>query len=85
MGYPGESCVASFGMDRAGEVAMSTGLDRVIAATLAGAGEGIARLRDTGADIVIRACSIEVVVDEAETPSAHVRVELGYPEGERPG
>lgn len=53
---------------------------RMIVSVLAAAGEGIARLEDGGLAVIVRDCSIEVVVDEASEPSAQVRLTLAAAE-----
>jgi hypothetical protein len=53
-----------------------SGLDRVIAATLAGVGEGIAGLREAGSPMAMVACSIEVHVDEHGPPEARLVLDL---------
>lgn len=58
---------------------MSAELGAVIAAVLAGAGEGLAVLRDGGAALRVTDCQIEVVIDGPE-PCAQLRLTLGEPE-----
>lgn len=62
---------------------MSADVGMVIAAVLAGAGEGLARLRDGGASLEVTDCRIEVMIEDSE-PSAHVRLTLGEPQPSAP-
>lgn len=55
---------------------MSGELGAAIAAVLAGAGEGLAGLRRAGSDVEISECAIEVMFDEADDASAHVRLTI---------
>ena len=55
---------------------MSSGLDRVIAATLTGVGEGIAGLREAGSPLEMVSCSIEVHVDDDCPPAARLVLDL---------
>lgn len=68
-----------------GEVDLRGDVEGVIAAALAGAGTGMIRLRESGTEIEITVCSIEVVVDDADSPSAHVSIELRRPADDAPG
>lgn len=62
---------------------MSADLGTVIAAVLAGAGEGLAVLRDGGTALQVTDCRIEVLIDGPE-PSAQLRLTLGEPEPSEP-
>ena len=63
-----------------------SGVERVIATTLTGVGEGIARLREIGSPIEMVACSIEVHVDEDGPPAARLVVDLrAVPSGDADG
>ncbi len=56
---------------------MGVELSRMIAEVVAAAGRGAESLRSTGTHVVLEECSIEVVLDDAPAPSAHVRVSFG--------
>lgn len=53
---------------------LSDDLGRMITAIVAAAGEGADSLRRSGNAVVLQDCSIEVMLDEAPSPSAQVRV-----------
>jgi hypothetical protein len=55
---------------------MSGEVERVIARSLAGVGEGIAALRAAGEPVTVVACSIEVDLD-GSGPAARMTVDLG--------
>jgi hypothetical protein len=59
------------------EEAVSTELIQMITEVVAAAGRGAESLRRSGTDVELRDCSIEVMLDEAPSPSAHVRVSFG--------
>jgi hypothetical protein len=46
----------------------------MITEIVAAAGRGAELLRETGTDVMLEDCSIEVMVDEAPTPAAQVRI-----------
>jgi hypothetical protein len=52
-------------------------LSRMISDVVAAAGRGAESLRLTGTDVVLQDCSIEVILDDDPSPSAHVRVTFG--------
>ena len=56
---------------------MGIELSRMIAEVVAAAGRGAESLRMTGNPVVLEECSIEVVLDDDPSPSAHVRVSFG--------
>ena len=53
---------------------MGIEMSRMIAEVVAAAGRGAESLRMTGTPVVLEECSIEVVLDDEPSPSAHVRV-----------
>lgn len=52
-------------------------MSQMIAEVVAAAGRGAESLRSTGNHVVLRDCSIDVVLDDNPAPSAHVRVTFG--------
>ncbi len=60
-------------------------LSRIITEVVAAAGEGAEALRRTGTQVVLRDCSIEVVLDDLPEPSARVVVSFSSePETRQP-
>ena len=47
---------------------------RMITEIVAAAGRGAELLRESGTEVMLEDCSIEVMVDEAPTPAAQVRI-----------
>jgi len=52
-------------------------LSQMISDVVAAAGRGAESLRLSGTEVVLRDCSIEVMLDEDPAPSAHVRLTFG--------
>ncbi len=63
---------------------MSADLREMIAEVVAAAGEGAESLRRSGTAVVLRDCSIEVVLDQEPDPSARVVVSFAAQERPRP-
>ena len=63
---------------------MSANLREMIAEVVAAAGEGAESLRRSGTEVVLRDCSIEVVLDQEPDPSARVLVSFGAQDGPQP-
>jgi hypothetical protein len=62
------------------EEAVATDLSEMITEVVAAAGRGAESLRLTGSNVELHDCSIEVMLDDQPSPSAHVRVTFGRAE-----